>query len=722
MKSIEELVNEPWKQNVHWDVTHKQALQMVADGTMCFDERLSYETTGYRPIDEVNGLDFDPTPFKEVGVERMENKRYNDLISKTKPFYKWWDNEYDKSINGVVYNNYRVTGDHYFFLNYYTMLVAEQGKKAGSGRLRKHPNFWVLHYKWFHYIELCEMLGFDALALKGRGLGFSEVGASLGVRPYTTTEEFHTMYVASYEPYLTGKGIIQKCWTQLDWLNINTNGAMRRVRSVNQSLHKKSGVIDKQGIESGHASQISGQVVDKADKLRGDRTERLVFEEFGSNPVGMDSYAVAEALVIINGIRVGIRILFGTGGDTDITENKRGKQSSGIMGLETMFLDPKGFMILPYRHNKNNKEQYVETAFFAASYETVQQCMDKRGYVKPTDGKLFYQRERDKKRGNAQAYAKYCAEYCFTYEEALSRKGSNDFNQAKLADQRIAVEIHKTTPKVMRGSLQWEYAKDDNNIPGASQHKVMTGVKFNEGSGEVEIIEPPQKDENGWHIPNLYVAGIDSIDAGSNESAIGEKGSKFCILIKKRSKGLNGNVYVAKYVGRPGDVRDAYKIALQLLTWYNCKANLEDTKVGLKGYFIQHNKMHMLMKRPRYVLEGQHGNKNASALYGTPATPKMITYGLDLIRDYIEDYSEGIYFPDMLAQLQDYSDEFKGKYDIVAAMQMTEIGDQELQGVPTQRTPIKEWQDFGYYTDSNGYKRWGAIEKGTQSKIKNPWN
>ena len=703
-KEILEYVNEPWRKEIEWDITHEEALKMTENGTMYFDERLSYETTGYRPIDEVNGLDFDPLPFKEVGLTRMREGRYNGLIDGTAPHKRWWLNEHQKSIDGVVIDNYRVTGDHYFFLNYYTMLVPKMGMKAGSGRDREHPNFWVLHYKWFHYIELAEILGFDALALKGRGLGFSEVGASLGVRPYTTSPEFSTVYLASYEPYLTGKGILQKCWIQLDWLNQNTNGGMRRTRSLNQGLHKRAGVLDKQGVEYGHQAQISGQVVDKADKLRGDRTERLIFEEFGSNPVGQDTYAVAEALVINNGIRLGTRILFGTGGDTDITENKQGKSKAGIMALETMFLNPNGFQILPYRHNKNSRRQYVDTGFFAASYETVQQAMDKRGYVKEDDGKAFYQKKRDVLLSVPTALAKHCAEFCFTYEEALSRKGSNNFNQTKLAEQRIEVEMHKTTPKPRRGYLKWVYIN--------SESSEIAGVKFIENpKGDVEIMEEPQYDDQGMVIPNLYVAGIDSIDAGTNESAVGENGSKFCILVKKRSIGMSGNLYVAKYLDRPADVRQAYERALQLLYWYGCKANLEDTKIGLKGYFREKGKMELLMKRPRYALENQQGNKGATQLYGTPATPKIIAYGLDLVRDYIEDYSQNIFFPDMLMQLQDYSDEFKGKYDLVAAMQMTEIADQELQGVIVKRDPIKEWNNLGFFVNERGYKEFGVIRK-----------
>ena len=39
-----------------WDVA-------VTEDVLYFDPELSYELTGYRPINETQGLDFDPTPF-----------------------------------------------------------------------------------------------------------------------------------------------------------------------------------------------------------------------------------------------------------------------------------------------------------------------------------------------------------------------------------------------------------------------------------------------------------------------------------------------------------------------------------------------------------------------------------------------------------------------------------------------------------------------------------
>jgi len=475
---------------------------------------------------------------------------------------------------------------------------------------------------------------------------------------------------------------------------------MRRVRQyVNQGLHKRASKLNKDNEEFGHMSQISGQIVDKADKLRGDRTDRLIFEESGSNPVLLDTYGVSEALVIPNGERVGTRIVFGTGGDTDENENAKSKKTkSGLFGLETMFNDPRAFNILPYRHNYNTLQEYVDTAFFVPAWRTVIVAMDHRGVVNEELARAYYNKERDKKKGQPEAYLRYCSEYCFTYEEALSRKGSNNFDRAKLVEQRVQIEFLKTTPVPVRGHLSW--IKDPTN------EKNITGVKFTKSdSGTVFVTEEPIQ-ENGLVVHDLYVAGIDSIDMGINDSISGDKGSKFCIVVKKRSYGLSGNQYVCKYIDRPVDVRECYEKAAMMLWWYNAKANIEYTKIGLIGYFREKGWIRYLMSRPKYALEGQSNNKNATNLIGTQSTPKLIDYGLDLVRDYINDYCENIFYLDMVKQLQDYSYELKGKFDIVAAMQMCEIGDQDMMGITPRKQEQQEWRDIGYYYE-DGRKRYG---------------
>jgi len=46
----------------------------------------------------------------------------------------------------------------------------------------------------------------------------------------------------------------------------------------------------------------------------------------------------------------------------------------------------------------------------------------------------------------------------------------------------------------------------------------------------------------------------------------------------------------------------------------------------------------------------------------------MIDHGIQLVADYVEDYCHNIWFIEFLEQLNLYTDENKGKFDIVASM------------------------------------------------------
>jgi hypothetical protein len=86
-------------------------------------------------------------------------------------------------------------------------------------------------------------------------------------------------------------------------------------------------------------------------------------------------------------------------------------------------------------------------------------------------------------------------------------------------------------------------------------------------------------------MKNLYVAGIDSIDIGEEQTSDYTKDpSKFAIVIKKRSFGINPPKYVAYYKFRPQDERQAYSTAMQLLIYYNCRCNIEATRLSMLNW------------------------------------------------------------------------------------------------------------------------------------------
>lgn len=162
--SIEDIMNKHQKHpEREWDVLKDEPIYY-------FDSNLSYELTGYRPINETEGLDFDPDWFIQARKTKEATKKYCAAVKNSKAYNEFWDNEYLKCINGVTINGYTITGDHYYFLNYYQIPQTKNIKKAGSGRKNGFSDFYAKQYEYFHYIELCKTLKKNAIGLKARGV------------------------------------------------------------------------------------------------------------------------------------------------------------------------------------------------------------------------------------------------------------------------------------------------------------------------------------------------------------------------------------------------------------------------------------------------------------------------------------------------------------------------------------------------------------------------
>jgi hypothetical protein len=141
------------------------------------------------------------------------------------------------------------------------------------------------------------------------------------------------------------------------------------------------------------------------------------------------------------------------------------------------------------------------------------------------------------------------------------------------------------------------------------------------------------------------------------------------------------------YKDRPRDLREAYENAAKLLTYYGCKAVLEATRTAILTHFRDHKYMDLLMRRPRSTMPDV--TKSNSQMYGAPATVKVINHYRELIYDFILDYWHTMSFLEMVTQLLRYSDEMKKLFDIVAAMGMAELGDEELSSKTPQEKESK---------------------------------
>lgn len=719
-KLVDEYRIERSNDKTYWDITKDMKIE-------CFDPTLSYELTGYRPIDETHGLDFDPSWFTEVRETFLRTGRYCSYLPRSKRWDAFWKEQYTRCKYGMTSHGYTITGDNYFFLNFYQLPVVDMDKASGEGTNESFPVFFASQYMFFHYLQMCRALHKNAALMKARSIGFSEINASLAARLYTTIKRSRTMITCFKDTYLNGT--FSKLDHALTFINTNADGFFKP-RLTDKALEKKSGYqvkIDGQFTDFGWRSVVIGINGSKPSNIRGDRVDLLIYDEAGSWPDLTTAVVQGQELCEVQGVPRGIMLFGGTGGDF----------GPPLEGLKKIYYNPKAFKILPFRHKWTQDGTTIESGFFLPYFlqSLNPEYMDSRGVCNQTEYKKLLQEERNNLLAVPEEYLKKCAERCWNAEEAFTLEGQNKFNKMKIADQLAKIRLHKIGPRPQVGTIDYTYKSNKHSLEN------IDGFRWLLNSGKVQILEHPvwsdlykeqiekqkrEAEEQGidfeapvyTEMNDLYVAGIDGIDIGAAQTSKETRDpSDFCIVIKRRAFGLNEPQYVAMYKDRPQNIREAYKIAMCMCRYYNCRINIEATRVGMITWARENKCLQYFMKRPRATLTDiKYGTTKQ---YGTPATKTIIEQQTDLIADYVEDYGHNIWFEDMLEQLNGYNDENKTKFDIIAALGMVELADQELSGrQPTKvDKEVEEFQDYGYYINDKGYREFGVIPKKQSNQI-----
>lgn len=719
-KLVDEYRIERSNDKTYWDITKDMKIE-------CFDPTLSYELTGYRPIDETHGLDFDPSWFTEVRETFLRTGRYCSYLPRSKRWDAFWKEQYTRCKYGMTSHGYTITGDNYFFLNFYQLPVVDMDKASGEGTNESFPVFFASQYMFFHYLQMCRVLHKNAALMKARSIGFSEINASLAARLYTTIKRSRTMITCFKDTYLNGT--FSKLDHALTFINTNADGFFKP-RLTDKALEKKSGYqvkIDGQFTDFGWRSVVIGVNGSKPSNIRGDRVDLLIYDEAGSWPDLTTAVVQGQELCEVQGVPRGIMLFGGTGGDF----------GPPLEGLKKIYYNPKAFKILPFRHKWTQDGTTIESGFFLPYFlqSLNPEYMDSRGVCNQIEYKKLLQEERNNLLAVPEEYLKKCAERCWNAEEAFTLEGQNKFNKMKIADQLAKIRLHKIGPRPQVGTIDYTYKSNKHSLEN------IDGFRWLLNSGKVQILEHPvwsdlykeqiekqkrEAEEQGidfeapvyTEMNDLYVAGIDGIDIGAAQTSKETRDpSDFCIVIKRRAFGLNEPQYVAMYKDRPQNIREAYKIAMCMCRYYNCRINIEATRVGMITWARENKCLQYFMKRPRATLTDiKYGTTKQ---YGTPATKTIIEQQTDLIADYVEDYGHNIWFEDMLEQLNGYNDENKTKFDIIAALGMVELADQELSGrQPTKvDKEVEEFQDYGYYINDKGYREFGVIPKKQSNQI-----
>lgn len=523
---------------------------------------------------------------------------------------------------------------------------------------------------------------------------------------------------------------MQKVRNALTFLNDHTQGGFKKLtqvvnnsNTIRASHYKR---VNGQDIEVGTMSQIDFLVCDEPSKVRGRRVSLLFFEECGHNKNLIKSINVGRPLVEIGGQKFGIICHGGTGGEKD---------AKYMDDLREIFYHPEAYEVLPFRHHYTEDQGEILTGYFIpcyiASYK--KEFIDQRGACIIEKAKAYYDEKRAAKADSPQGYIDYCSENCYTPAESFMASSQNEFNKIILTEQLTQIRAFHKGPTIETGRFHATFRNNgDRKFFGGNIEEILWD-KIN--SGKVKILEhpawllPSKKDPETDEIVDmpsekmnfLYVGGIDGIDIGQSQTSRETRSpSDFCMVIKRRTYGMREPQYVALYKDRPDDIEEAYRTAISLAIYYNCQINIEATRMNFVTWAKNHHFLNYLMKRPSQTFMSV-GQRNINS-YGTPATETIIIHQNTLIKQYVEEFGYNIWFEEILDQLEFYTYEQKRKFDIVVALGMAEIADEELSAVAPKKIQQVDdtFQDFGYYFDENGIRHFGIIPKKEDITVR--WN
>lgn len=600
----------------------------------------------------------------------------------------WYNEQLQYAFEGRSKNGYRMTADHYWYLNFCPIQrVVLDSKGRATDKFTFDFPLWSQEDDYlFKQIEEAHQDKKAVMLFTGRGFGKTYGIISIASKLYHCVDRSHSVISASGNDH--ADETFSKMKAMLDGMD-TLHPTLSLARLYDKDDYVESGqeiISDGFKKKVGKRSVIQQVVYDKkAGKTKGKRLDFQLFEEsgdWGGAASLKECIGASEGSWKVGGI-VRCRVFYiGTGGTVLSTQAKE------------IFNNPDAFNIYKvYDWNKRG------TGIFMPAYKKYGGFWEETGVSDYEGAKEHLNKIRDDKRQDAVAYSKFVQEFPFTPDECFMLKGGNRFDQGKISDQVNVLDSGEGLKGEM-GNLHW--IKKQGKVVGVEWEK--------NPSGKIWILEHPERREDGSVFPNLYVQGYDGIDVGRSDTKSGD-GSDGATTVKKRmlsGQRLN-NAYVCFYVDRPNDIDDLFDNNLKISWYFNTQINIEDTKRGIVGYFKQKGQLHRFMKRPRLTLTDPTSEKE-SRLIGTTATVKNFEYGENFLAQHVRDYIQNLFYRPALIQLRDFSMDNRTIFDIVVCMMMAELGDDELSDkmiVPEK--PNYEFKNIGYYTDANGVKRFGEI-------------
>ena len=649
-------------------------------------------------------------------------------------WFTYWQEQRNRIINGYSSGGVKITGDHYFYLNFCPILKVEDMNAKKSAKVTDFPDFWDGDYNYFwareiafngivdglgvqtEFDETCRIHakslpeaeaqkkaleelfkglqlevrievdyltgGYNLIVGKSRRKGYSYKNAAIAVKNYLCYPKALTIFAAYEKKFLYPKGIFTMASNYLNFINANTAWVYPK-DVVDKMDHVKASTIEYRNgvkVETGFMSEIMALTFkDNADAARGKDARDVIFEEsgaFGTPGLLKGSYAATQDCVMGGAIKTGMITVFGTSGDME----------GGTADYSEMHSSPLRFGMLPFQNIWDEESEDMKCGFFHPITWNMEGYYDEQGNSDTAGAKALELAQRKLLLDNGATSAdiqKRMQEKPLGPFEAFGMVSVNNFPVLELKRQLEIVKA-KNLHMIMGTPVKLFYDYDSKKVKAEPILDGTANVIYRQKPDNTSLEGCPVIYEYPAEVPmrGAYKIGYDPYrqDKGSSLAAVYVYKS---VIIGDRTK----RIIVAEYIGRPGEADDVNYICRLFAELYNTTIMHENEVTHVKDYFRRRKQLHYLAYQPDEVIKKNVKNSKVNRVYGCHMIDQLKDAGEKYIKSWLLETldfdDEGmpiraldqIYSIGLLEELIGYNR--KGNFDRVMALMQVMFQDQE---------------------------------------------
>ncbi|NLG02882.1 MAG: hypothetical protein GX567_03465 [Clostridia bacterium] len=654
--------------------------------------------TAYTPLIKTGG--FNPSPVAGK-IPIWADSAINPRVSETQQFKDFWDEQFDRCINGYDTAGIHIPGRYYFYLNFQVL----------SGlRGPMYPMYVDLDLEYYNLLETVKKEKRKGIiSVKARRKGLSENAQTILNHGLRFIEGYRGAICAGLDTYqveLRQKFNAAQATIRPE---MRLNVLKDNDKMYNIGYEKKDPIGGY--VEDGYGGRLSFETLfDDAKKLEGMYFHDVIYEESGQFKLLDEAFESIDPALQFGMLSLGTHIIYGTGGNILSTSKAFKNMWDNAESYDLVRFWVSGarkyfpFLGNQYETSFVDKDtgENINAIPNLSKHKAFQiiGCED----VKAAEEYILKKRVEYSKLSNKKKLKDLNQNYPLTVEEAFTSGGSNNFNDEKIYGKLFEIEGAQ--------ALYHPYILDFVKEPGEDG---ITKIKFplevsvrpakkNDPDGEIVwIYQMPRKD-----MSDLDIGGIDGYnqDQTQTNTSLGamvvvRQGDKVNLV----SEGVHPAKYpVCLYYKRPPRKEIFYETCLKISVLYNL---IKNTMVNAEqdfviDYFMKNGGKQFLSPRPRAfdAPKSQQLHK-----FGAKMTGYSKPLILGIVQSYVEDYIDYCVFVELLRDMLAYDEQYIGTdWDSVDALAYAIMRIEDMKTRPRKSDSDEydnEVAEWGFDSDGN---------------------